>query len=438
MAGLSLDQAPPYHSVYRFFLTAPLFAILASFGIVFQGHHLFISFISFKLIGIIHWMTLGFITTTMFGAIMQMLPVLAGVKIKNPVLFSGIIHATLSLGAFLFGVSYVFALPALLPYAGALITISVFGFSGLVLFKLMMIKNSTHTIRAMRLSLFSLMAILFLGLYLLAWRLNLLKGPEFDLLSVHFLWAFIGWVSILIMGVSFQVIPMFYVSPEYPSWFRRIIPPAIVVLLVLYTMFTFFPQAAIALSATYMDSFYLRKAIRMILYIFLAAFAIITYRQIKRRKRKLPDPSLLFWKSSMFFLFFSAILAATTEFYRGALFPKMILYTGMSFLFGFIFSVINGMMYKIVPFLSWFHLASKGIFDAPTMKDLLDDSRIYLQFTLHILFLLSLPLTVFFASWGHYITGMLLFFSATILWLNLYIVIGKYNVINKRHLKSQA
>jgi hypothetical protein len=438
MSGLSLDQAPPYRGVYRFFLTAPVFAMLAALVVTFGGASLFSSFLNFSLIGVIHWLTLGFITMTMFGAATQMLPVLAGVKLKNPVIFAASIHFTLTSGALLLGASYVFSFKGLLPFAGVLVSFSVLMFSVRILLRLTAIKNASATIRAMRMSIASLMVVWLLGIYMLGWHMNWFHGLNVDLLSVHFLWAFVGWVGILVMGVSFQVIPMFYVSPDYHAAFRRFVPAAIVVLLVFYTIVTVSPLVAIPGETLANESTYVKKAIRIALYSIMAFYAVVTLLQIGRRKRKLPDPGLLFWKTSMIFLLVSSAMSTTVEFYGGAMFSKLILLTGMAFMIGFVFSAINGMMYKIVPFLSWFHLAGKGIFDVPTMRDMLDDDRVKLQFAFHLLLLFSLPVPLFYPHWGYFVTGPLFFISSFLLWLNLYTVIIKYNAINKKHMKLQA
>ena len=51
---------------------------------------------------------------------------------------------------------------------------------------------------------------------------------------------------------------------------------------------------------------------------------------------------------------------------------------GIAFLLGFAASVVNGMLYKIVPFLAWFHLQAntpRGARHVPNMKELLPEDR---------------------------------------------------------------
>ena len=45
---------------------------------------------------------------------------------------------------------------------------------------------------------------------------------------------------------------------------------------------------------------------------------------------------------------------------------------------------MNGMLYKIVPFLTWFHLNAKGIFTIPTMRDMIPIKNMQIQFYFHL------------------------------------------------------
>ena len=60
---------------------------------------------------------------------------------------------------------------------------------------------------------------------------------------------------------------------------------------------------------------------------------------------------------------------------------------GVLFIGGFAVSVVNGMLYKIVPFLAWFHLQAQLQARAgsiPTMKDMIAERWTRWQFRLHL------------------------------------------------------
>ena len=72
--------------------------------------------------------------------------------------------------------------------------------------------------------------------------------------------------------------------------------------------------------------------------------------------------------------------------------PQIEWLLGILLIFGFAVAVINGMLYKIVPFLAWFHLQAQllGRAKVPTMKQLLPEVRIRRQFWAYLAALLTL------------------------------------------------
>ena len=63
--GISLDQAPPEDIPLRFFLTAPVFGILAGLLIVYEGNNIFISNWTQEAIALTHLFTLGWLAMIM-------------------------------------------------------------------------------------------------------------------------------------------------------------------------------------------------------------------------------------------------------------------------------------------------------------------------------------------------------------------------------------
>ena len=83
--NLSLEQAPPISIPMRFFLTAPIFGIAGALLLVWYGPELFITRWSPLTLALTHLITLGFLGQIMCGALLQMLPVLAGVAVPRVV-----------------------------------------------------------------------------------------------------------------------------------------------------------------------------------------------------------------------------------------------------------------------------------------------------------------------------------------------------------------
>ena len=93
----------------------------------------------------------------------------------------------------------------------------------------------------------------------------------------------------------------------------------------------------------------------------------------------------------------------------------------MLFIFGFAVSVINGMLYKIVPFLVWFHLQSRLPKNraVPNMKQIIPHHAAWRQMRAHTAALLLLLGSI---AWPMliYPAALALGLTSCMLWLNLF------------------
>ena len=100
------------------------------------------------------------------------------------------------------------------------------------------------------------------------------------------------------------------------------------------------------------------------------------------------------------------------------------------FAFGFLYSLLQGMVYKIIPFLSWFHLNSKGYFKLPTIREFIDEKYIKLNFFVHVFSILFFVIS-YFENLLIYIAAILFLISNMIFFINCIVAIKKYNDILK-------
>ena len=77
-ALLSFEQAPPLNAPLRFFLTAPLFGVIAGLLLLLEGEGVLLSRWSPSALALTHLLTLGFMLQIMIGALIQVLPVVSG------------------------------------------------------------------------------------------------------------------------------------------------------------------------------------------------------------------------------------------------------------------------------------------------------------------------------------------------------------------------
>ncbi len=351
--GVSLDQAPPFEAPLKFFITAILFGIVAGAALVIKGDD----------VGVLHLFTLGVMNSIMIGALLQMLPVVVGVRFPNPKLLSHLILWPYIAGITLFVMGFWLS-PYWLFVAAVLLLFSLGLFASVTFWRLLQAPKFSPTVTAMIGSTLFFMIVVALGGYMLT-SLALGKNQEgINLLAaIHGSFALLGWVGLLIMGVSFQVIPMFYVTTEP----KRKIAYALVASTTALLPFTpFFSFASLALTPLFM------------------LYALWMAYKLFKRKRKIKEPSIILWYFGLFSLFVSALL----YFWGNSLFTLKL------FIFGFAISIMIGMLYKIIPFLVWFHTSSRGFFDVPTMREMIDEKVAYAQIIFHvtsILALLSMP-----------------------------------------------
>ena len=105
-AGLALERAPPIAVPLRFFLTAPLFLLAAGAVLVWSGPEALTWRGSPAALAATHFVTLGFMTMVMAGAMLQMLPVLAGAPVPHVETVAALVHVGLALGAAALGVGF--------------------------------------------------------------------------------------------------------------------------------------------------------------------------------------------------------------------------------------------------------------------------------------------------------------------------------------------
>jgi len=382
LAGLSTDQAPPISAPLRFFLTAPFFAILAGILILLSDSSTLFSRYSIESIAITHAITIGFLGFVMLGALMQMLPVLAGVKIykiKTITLYS---HIILVLGV----VFMVYGLYFSEPFINLLAAIFlVFGFLTLLIPMLVALKdvnNFSPTVKAINTSLiFAIISILIGGYLLFGYFTGTITHIHLIVADIHSVWAIFGFVGILIIGVAFQVIPMFYVAPRFkPFCKRRVVHIISAGLLVWAFLNIFFPEYEY-IAKTWVSLFFF-------------AFASAVWVKLNNRRRPTSDVTVWYWRTSSIFMCIGFFAWVFNSYLDDAYIVIISVIIGG----GFILSIMIGMLYKIVPFLVWFHLNAKGYMSIPTMNEMTNKKISIAQFILYLLSVVGFIFSYFYPA----------------------------------------
>lgn len=376
--GLSLDQAPPLSVVFRFFFVGALFGILSGISILFYGMDIFDA-TSTAAVTLTHLLTLGVMLSFMFAALFQMLPVIAGVTLTSPIQ-----KANLLLYPFILGVAtllFAFNMPHaswLFITASVLLGIPLIFILFVMLKNLLRLEHHTTSSEGMTYALLSMLFTLLFALYLTFSLGGITEGVYYlAIKEAHYSFGLFGWISLLIIAISFQVIEMFYVTPAYPNFISKQLPRVLFCLL----MISFIP--ALFLPHIWFIS-------DIILILLLSTYALVTLKRLTQRKRPLTDATVWFWRMGLSSLLLS-LLSMT-----GTLFTAVEIFKPLSYIFfsSFALSIVFAMFYKIVPFLTWFHLNSQGYFTAPMMHEVIHPKtakkHLYIHLTTIVTFILSL------------------------------------------------
>ncbi len=351
--GLSLEQAPPISVVLRFFITASIFGIVAGVLLLIFGKEVFDPSNKEALI-ITHILALGVMASFMLGALFQMLPVIAGVVLKTPGKKAMFVHVTFTLGVIMIALAFYSSISTLYMLASILLGASLLFTTAIMISNLFKLQTHSNSSKGMLFALGGFSITIVLGLYLLLALGGYHDGVYFtQIKEAHYSFGLFGWVSLLIISISYQVIEMFYVTPKYPDIVSKYL---IMIVFALLFLTPFIPPSMIALA--------------------LIAYAVITLLRLSKRRRPTSDGTVWFWRLGMGMLIVSmAIMIVDSE----ALKPL----NYVTFIF-FALSIVFAMVYKIVPFLVWFHLSNQGYLSAPLMFDIVHPKEIKQHFYLHI------------------------------------------------------
>ena len=380
-AGLSIDQAPPISVPFRFFLTAPFYLLCA--GILFLlSPDALASRWSPSLLAIVHLVALGFMTQIMLGSLFQLLPVLTGTSIGSSRGFSTAIWVLLNVGTPMIATGLFLQQFFILALGAALAGGTLILFALITLRALIGQQPKSSTVLGIILALVSLVCVVLYGGYLAMLLNSWLQSTQFiSHVDRHAVFALAGWLGLLVVSISYQLQPMFFVTQEYPVRFKKIAVPLAFVLLITALVFSLLTSTT--------------APILIPLSLLGAVYALISFSLLWRRRRKRLDPVVLHW-----YLIDIAIFLASVSY----LLDVNASIIGVLLLFGVGVVMPSGALLKIIPFLSWMHLQERQIASGnfsvrvPNMNGFVGDWPQRIQISL--LTLLAIALVV--GLQGHY------------------------------------
>lgn len=341
--ALSLDQSPSLSLTLPLFINVPIFGVLAAILAIYSGPELFNSRWHPSTVALTHAWTLGIIGSAMVGSLTHILAVACNVRLRFPRLWALLFWALFSSGTLLLITGFLSWQTWAYSLASLCLGLSLGGYLITVMLALWRNRRSVfpaarEIVSPIRLALLGLLFTLSTGLAML---LALATGQTMlNLINLHMMMGLAGWSGLLLMAMSFQLVPIFQVTELYPSTLVRWLPWTLAGLLIAY-------WALLPLPGPWLP---IRDLVTTFILLAYALWAVVSWARIWKRKRPAAGASTLFWYSSLSSLLVCVALSFLAHAAPGL---NADLAIGILLIMGSLGSVVCGMLYTIVPFLLW-------------------------------------------------------------------------------------
>jgi len=424
-ATLSLDLKPPLWVPLRFFFTAPLFGIVACVVFLIYGPDAMVSRWTTATLAVTHLFTLGYLSMVMMGALSQLLPVLIGSPIARPALVGSIVHGLLILGVCALVVGFLTGSRISMQLAVLILAAVFLIFTSIMIWCLVKApKRDDSVLIGVVLAVVALVESVFFGLNLAterAWIAADIVPASWTV--AHFTLGLIGWVNFLLISIAYVVVPLFQGTPQYPKKLKRWLHLYLLVNIGLWLYYVLSTMTA------WEDKTTLRAVFSSTLATGLGLFAVVTLYLQMRRQTKQWDITVYYWRLAMIALLSCVFLWIFSRFNpQLQIWPRFDYLLGVTFIGVFGVSAINGMLYKIVPFLVWLHLQDVNRKNVPLrkLKAIIENDNERRQFSLHLSALILFIAAAIKPEWFLYPAATLFILSFIYLLVNLYSAIQYY------------
>ena len=336
MNSISQDFAPPFKLIAPFFIIGCFFYIAATLAVfLFSAQDL--TYMSSTVMSFTHLFLLGFVMMTIFGAMAQLVPVVLEVGHFGVELFYAI-WPLLLIGTLLMVVGFLYS-PAMLPYGGTVVLISMMIFVGEIFLTIKKVQKLNFVMSSVVIANTFLFFGIIFGLLMALAYAGTISIDISQMLRAHVYCVVGGYIGITIMGLSIVLVPMFTLSHSF----------SLIPLRVAITLLSLGVTSVI--FSTLLDMEVLEYVGYFSSFLALPFYFYIIYIIYKTRPRKEND----IYAISMMFAYLAMVVALCLAIVY-FLFHKeeVLLASAWVLFFGFFGFMITGHIYKIIPFLVWF------------------------------------------------------------------------------------
>ncbi len=364
MFSISQDFAPPFKLISPFFILGSLFYLLATIYLFFfSSDNLFI--LDAKVLSFVHLFLLGFVMMVIFGAMAQLVPVVLEVGHAAVELFYAI-WPLLGIGTLLMVAGFL-GYPALLPYGGMIVLISMMIFVLEIFTTMRKVEKLNIVMSSVLISNTFLFFGIIFGLVMALGYAGTIEVDIMPLLRSHVYLVIGGYVTMTLMGLSVVLLPMFGLSHGFSMKPLEIAMTLMSLSVVLVVVSSFIKFVIIGYIA------YALAVISLLFYFYLV------YNIFKTRARKEID----IYVQSLIYAYISMLVTLVFGVtYLFVAYEPLLLASGWLLFFGFFGFAITGHIYKIVPFLVWFERFSPlvGKEKVPMLADMVPPKSSHAQF----------------------------------------------------------
>ena len=420
MIGITTKKAPTPLAVVPYFIGSSI--SFALFGIFFflLNNKLASDYMQPKIIALTHIATLGIITMITMGTLHQFIPVVFQARLK---------YENIAFGNFFF---FIFSATLLIFsfYTHRYFTFLIIGSSMVAISIWIFIFNIIATYREAKkkdiATIFILTALFWLFLTTIYgllqaynFKYSFLDTGSLNYLKIHIIIGLIGWLLLLVVGISSIIIPMFLISHRFVDknklkYSYLLINVGIIIAWINY-------QIIELKILTYF--YWLAIMTGIVLYL------IYIFQSFKFKKKK-PDIAMKHALSAFIFILLPAVLSTIVLFKEDFNFALPItqisIFLILSVLLGVYVNLILGITYRILPFIVWLYKFQKflGKRKVPKPEQLYIKTIGNIQFFIHISMLLSLCLAMILNnSYLINLSAILMLLSATLFNINVFTII---------------
>ena len=335
MLAISKDFAPPLKLIAPFFKVGAGFYLLAMMTLL--AFDATFSYQDFSVAGWIHLYLLGFVMIIIFGAMAQLIPVVleighAIVDLYYVILPLLVIGTLMMVGGFWID-------PILLTYGGLFVLISMIIFAFEALATLKKAERKSLTVKTILVSNTYLLLGILTGFAIALGFSGAIAIDTDSFIKAHVYAVLGGFVLLTIMGLSLTLIPMFSLAHGFDE----------------APIKKGFNIISLGVGAVFIGALLGENLVQLLGYLITMVGIVFYIYQIYIIYELTVRKEMDIWAKSLIFAFVSLIIS---------LFLGAIYLLGMSsswlhaslwfYMVGFISFIINGHLFKIVPFLIWF------------------------------------------------------------------------------------